>query len=76
VTISDALETPALANEARPARRALAAGLDLLLYANTEQGSATAYRVLLRDARAGRIPRARIDEAAKRVLRLKAWLGR
>ena len=75
VTISDALETPALANERTPARRALTAGLDLLLYANTEQGSATAYRVLLADARAGRIPRARIEQAAKRVLRLKAWLG-
>ncbi len=75
VTISDALETPALAGEATPARRALAAGLDLLLYANTEQGSANAYRVLLRDARAGRIPRRRLDEAAKRVLRLKAYLA-
>ena len=76
VTVSDALETPALANERTPARRALTAGLDLLLYANPEQGSATAYRVLLADARAGRIPRARIDQAAKRVLRLKAWLAR
>ncbi len=76
VTISDALETPALANEATPARRALVAGLDLLLYANTEEGSANAYRVLLRDARAGRIPRRRLEQAAKRVLRLKAYLGR
>jgi beta-N-acetylhexosaminidase len=75
VTISDALETPALARQARPARRALTAGLDLLLYANTEQGSATAYRLLLQDARAGRIPRERIEEAAKRVLRLKAWVA-
>jgi beta-N-acetylhexosaminidase len=76
VTISDALETPALANRRTPARRALRAGLDLLLYAGTEQASADAYRVLLRDARAGRIPRERVDEAAKRVLRLKAFLGR
>jgi beta-N-acetylhexosaminidase len=76
VTISDALETPALANQGRPARRALTAGLDMLLYANTEQGSAQAYSILLRDARAGRIPRARIEEAAKRVLRLKAFLSR
>ncbi|HEV2999440.1 MAG TPA: glycoside hydrolase family 3 N-terminal domain-containing protein, partial [Solirubrobacteraceae bacterium] len=76
VTISDALETPALANEATPARRALAAGLDMLLYANTEQGSAAAYRILLADARAGRLARARVDEAGKRVLRLKAHLAR
>jgi beta-N-acetylhexosaminidase len=75
VTISDALETPALAGEPTPARRALTAGLDLLLYANTEAGSARAYSVLLRDARAGRIPRARIEQAAKRVLRLKAFLA-
>lgn len=76
VTISDALETPALADEPTPAQRALNAGLDLLLYANTEAGSARAYSILLRDARAGRIPRARIEEAAKRVLRLKAFLAR
>ena len=76
ITISDALETPALARQRTPARRALTAGLDLLLYANTEQGSATAYRILLADARAGRIPRARVVEAAKRVLQLKAYLGR
>ena len=76
VTISDALETPALASERAPARRALLAGLDLLLYANTEEGSARAYGILLRDVEAGRIPRERIDEAAKRVLRLKAFLAR
>ena len=76
VTVSDALETPALANEPTPARRALIAGLDLLLYANTEQGSARAYDVLLRDLRAGRIPRHRIEDAARRVLRLKAFLAR
>ena len=75
VTISDALETPALAGEPTPARRALNAGLDLLLYANTEAGSARAYEILLRDARAGRIPRARIEQAAKRMLRLKAFLA-
>jgi beta-N-acetylhexosaminidase len=75
VTISDALETPALANEPTPARRALVAGLDMLLYANTEQGSARAYEILLRDARAGRIPRHRIDDAAKSVLQLKAFLA-
>lgn len=74
VTISDALDTPALAGEARPARRALTAGLDLLLYANTEEASARAHRILLADARAGRIPRARLQEAAQRVLRLKAFL--
>jgi beta-N-acetylhexosaminidase len=76
VTISDALETPALARHRTPARRALTAGLDLLLYAHTEAASAAAYRILLADARAGRLPRARIDQAAKRVLRLKARLAR
>ncbi|HEX2087875.1 MAG TPA: glycoside hydrolase family 3 N-terminal domain-containing protein [Solirubrobacteraceae bacterium] len=75
VTISDALDTPALANEPTPARRALVAGLDLLLYANTEDASARAYRILLADARAGRIPRRRLEDAAKRVLRLKAFLN-
>jgi beta-N-acetylhexosaminidase len=76
LTISDDLETPALAVHSTPARRALSAGLDLLLYARTEQASASAYRRLLADARAGRIPQRRVRESATRVLALKAELAR
>jgi len=75
-TISDDLETPAIANQRRPARRAINAGLDLLLYARTEQASASAYLALLKDVRAGRIDERRIQAAADEVLALKALLAR
>ena len=41
VTISDDLQAGALSGSSNPAARALAAGLDLLLYAQSESGSAT-----------------------------------
>ena len=75
VTISDALEGGALKDEGTPARRALRAGLDMLLY-GTPEDSERAYPVLLDDLHAGRIPRARIEDAARSVLRLKAHLAR
>jgi beta-N-acetylhexosaminidase len=76
VTVSDDLETPAVAVESTPARRAVLAGLDLLLYARTEGASARAYRALLRDVSRGRLPAARLRNSAARILALKAWLGR
>ena len=75
-TISDDLETPAIVNQRTPGRRAIRAGLDLLLYARTESASATAYAKLLADVRAGRIDERRVQDAAARVLALKALLGR
>jgi beta-glucosidase-like glycosyl hydrolase len=74
VTVSDAMEGGALRNLRTPARRALNAGLDMLLY-GTPGDSAAAYPVLLDDLRQGRIPRARIEDAARSVLRLKAYLA-
>ncbi len=76
VTISDDLETPAIQNESSPARRAIAAGLDLLLYARTEATSADAYARLLEEVRSGAIRAARIEAAATKVLALKAELAR
>lgn len=71
VTISDALETPALESQPRPARDAVTAGLDLLLYAESEATSAAAYAQLLTDLERGRIPAEKVREAAAAVLGLK-----
>jgi beta-N-acetylhexosaminidase len=75
VTISDDLETPAIAAQTTPARRAINAGLDLLLYATAEATSATAYPRLLSDLRSGRIDAERVQVAAAKILALKASLG-
>ncbi|MEV4421321.1 glycoside hydrolase family 3 N-terminal domain-containing protein [Patulibacter sp. NPDC049589] len=76
VTISDDLETPAVTAHDRPARRAVNAGLDLLLYAGSERASADAFARLRADVRAGRIPKSRIRDAATRITALKARLAR
>lgn len=74
-TISDDLDAGAMRGREHPARRALLAGLDLLLYASADgASSARAYRGLLADARAGTIPEARVRAAAAAVLALKASL--
>ena len=44
VTISDDLESPAIESQSAPARHAIQAGLDLLMYAQTEQASAGGLR--------------------------------
>jgi beta-N-acetylhexosaminidase len=74
-TISDDLETPALAGERTPARTAINAGLDLAMYASSEQGSAVAYQALERDLRAGQLDARRIRAAAQTILQLKHALG-
>lgn len=74
LTISDDLETPSVVAHATPSRRAVNAGLDLLLYARTEQASVQAYDRLLADVRAGRIDGSRVQDAATRILALKARL--
>ncbi|MEV4422373.1 glycoside hydrolase family 3 N-terminal domain-containing protein [Patulibacter sp. NPDC049589] len=71
LTISDDLETPSVLAHAAPSRRAINAGLDLLLYARTEQASAAAYPRLLADVRAHRIPARRVQASASRILALK-----
>jgi len=76
LTISDDLEAPAVVAHSTPARRAVNAGLDLLLYARSESGSAVAYQRLLADVRAGRIRERRVQQAALRMLDLKARLAR
>jgi beta-N-acetylhexosaminidase len=70
-TISDDLQAAALANEATPGKRALNAGLDMLLYAETDQASLEAFQGLLADVQSGRIPRARIEQAYEAIQTLK-----
>ncbi len=63
LTISDDLQTSTILNESAPAQRALNAGLDLLMYAQTETGSATAYSRLLSAVRSGALNRDRLATA-------------
>jgi beta-N-acetylhexosaminidase len=71
VSISDDLQAGALASQRAPARHAINAGLDLLMYAGTEQASATAYSILLREARTGAVSRGRIRAAYVAIVALK-----
>ena len=75
VTISDAFTTPAVLAQPNAGRRAVAAGLDMLLYS---EGEATAERGdagLRRALSTGRLSAARVRAAAARVLALKRALG-
>lgn len=53
-------------------KQALLAGLDLYMAPDSWKGL---YESLLRDAKAGEIPTARLDDAVRRILRVKAKLG-
>jgi beta-N-acetylhexosaminidase len=74
-TISDDLQTPALAGQGSPARKAIAAGLDLAMYAQTEQASASAYSILLADVHSGRLSAQRIRQATQAIQTLKHQVG-
>jgi beta-N-acetylhexosaminidase len=72
VTISDDLQAAALAEAVHPALRAINAGLDLLLYAQSEAASAEAYRKLKADLESGSLSVERVSEASTKIRRLKA----
>ena len=74
LTVSDDLQAPALSGQTSPARRAIAAGLDLAMYARTEAASASAYRTLLADLRRGDISAERIRGADQAIQALKGRL--
>jgi beta-N-acetylhexosaminidase len=77
VTISDDLETPAIASLDHPSRHAVRAGLDLLLYGQHEQTALEAYGRLLTDARRGRLGRqAVVVASADRIRALKRRIAR
>ncbi len=71
LTISDDLQAGALAHETTPAERAINAGLDLLMYAQTEEGSANAYQELLGIVQSGGIMASRIESAYSAIEAMK-----
>jgi beta-N-acetylhexosaminidase len=75
--ISDSFEAGAIRAVAKqaPARTAINAGLDMVMYSVYESDALNAYATLLADARAGNLSRARVLAASERVLQLKAHLG-
>jgi beta-N-acetylhexosaminidase len=76
VTITDALETPAVEHFGDPAQAAVAgarAGADLLLYVRLDSAM-TAWRALLGKLRSGALSREQFQQAAERVLDLRAEL--
>lgn len=75
VTVSDDLQARAMTNQLAPARHAINAGLDLLLYAGTESASAAAYSLLLLEARSGHLSAARIEAASRAIAALKRRLS-
>jgi beta-N-acetylhexosaminidase len=70
-TISDDLQAPSLNHQSSPARTAINAGLDLAMYAQTEDGSTEAYQLLEQDVADGQISPERLHEAGQAILRLK-----
>jgi beta-glucosidase-like glycosyl hydrolase len=75
VVVTDALDAPAAARTPDAPARALAAGVDLLLYTGSAAAHA-AYVELARDAQVSPGVRANIARAVKRIRALERWLGR
>ena len=74
VVVTDALDTPALRSQADVPGRAIAAGVDLLLYSH-EGPAELGYAQLLRDAKASPALRADLAASAARIAALKTWLA-
>lgn len=75
VTISDDLQAGALADQPNVPVRAARAGLDMLLFAQTEAASQEAYETLLASVRAGGIRQARVKAAYEAILGFKAQVA-
>jgi beta-N-acetylhexosaminidase len=75
VVVSDALDAPTPAGTPHAPARALAAGVDLLLYTSASAAHA-GYVQLAADARASGAVRADVRRATARVRALGLWLGR
>ena len=74
VAVTDALDTPALRSQRDVPGRAIAAGVDLLLYSH-EGPAELGYAQLLRDAKASPALRTDLAASAGRIAALKAWLA-
>jgi beta-N-acetylhexosaminidase len=75
VTVSDALQTGAIKPWKNPERLAIAAGLDMVMYAHTESGALNAYTNLVDAVNDGAVKASRVQQAAAAVLKLKHNLG-
>jgi beta-N-acetylhexosaminidase len=75
--ISDDFESGAIkaVSTQGPAKTAINAGLDMVMYAAYESVALSAYTTLLADAHDGALSRNRVQAAADRVLQLKNHLG-
>jgi beta-N-acetylhexosaminidase len=76
VVITDTMDRPAVTPFPRAPVRALRAGVDVLLYATSEESSAVGYDLLLRAARSGAVSRAALQRSYERVLRVKSRVAR
>jgi beta-N-acetylhexosaminidase len=77
VTITDSLSGTARARGvpvSELALRAAIAGTDMILVTGSEASTAATYGALLADARAGLVPRARLQASYDRIVALKAHL--
>ena len=74
VVVTDALDAGAVAHVAHAPSRALAAGVDLLLYSKTAASEA-AYTSLVHDAAESPTVRAELAAAVQRLDALEVWLG-
>jgi beta-N-acetylhexosaminidase len=74
VVVTDSLSATSVASESDAPGRALAAGVDLLLY-GTSSTSELGYTTLVRDAARSAALRTELAAAVKRVQNLKAWLA-
>jgi len=75
VVVSDALDAPAAARTPNAPERALAAGVDLLLYTSGSTAHA-AYEELVQDARESPAVRANLRRAVGHITALERSLGR
>jgi beta-glucosidase-like glycosyl hydrolase len=75
--ISDDFESGAIraVSTQGPAKTAINAGLDMVMYAGYESVALSAYTTLLADAHDGALSRNRVQAASYRVLQLKNHLG-
>ena len=79
MTITDDLQTPAVAKYGSPAQLAyfaMKAGVDLPLFAKDYKTGARAAAGLERAVRSGALTRARLDAGARRVLRWRVALAK
>jgi beta-N-acetylhexosaminidase len=78
VAIADDLSQPAITasmSVADAAVQAVIAGSDMVYISGPARGQEAAYQALLRAARSGALPHARLDEAVTRILTLKREYG-